>query len=305
MSTRVAGYLSDKCVSKLVTWKEQGNRNDFRNLNSSYSLKYSVIHNSLVHLEITSSTSFEIYETDTFGEKIIGSIISESLVFDFLSGSRRVKSQYENLIKSKNSGVNAAWLLVTAYYCAFFSAIEISRLFGKISLHLEYDELQEIRRRTAATAESERFFENSPRNFTGNIEGNRIVFQSSGDRPHQAAWSNLNKVLISVFKDKGWIDAESLCAIVSGRRTPNPSTIRNEWNYRHSDRFGERGQRIGYTFLKLLGNKSSASSWLSNADGLRQDDEAVAASIAALCEAASSAVIDTRARVIDTDILEA
>ena len=304
MSPRTVGVLTDKCTSRFTRLVDASGQTDFRQTRGNFRLKEAIISDPLIRVEINSATSFSVYEQDASGEKCCGPIISTSVIEDFIIGCRRVNAQSRGLLAAKSAGVSIAWLLVTAYYCAFFSSIEISRLFGRISVHLDDSDLSALMRKCKLGGVADDFFKHPIQNFTGKMDEQKITFSSAGQKPHAFVWSNFGVVLKEVYKERGWIDAQNIIAIVTGERTPNPSAIRNEWNYKFADRFGPAGENMGRSFSKLLGNKDGISSWLKNTDWQKRGDEGIADSIAALCETSSAAVIDTYSRIRSAKLLE-
>jgi hypothetical protein len=302
MNFRAASFLSDQCVSRFANLVEASGRRDFDKVRGNSKLKEAICSDPLIRAEVLSGTSFCVYELDEFGEKTCGPIINSALIEDFIIGCRRVSEQYKSLLSAKQSRVSIAWMLVTAYYCAFFSSIEISRLYGRFSAYYDPSDLCGIMGKCTLNQHATEFFERPPSNYIGKTNGNRIVFTSAGQKPHAFAWSNFGTVLREAYSGRSWIDAQNLIAIVTAQN--NPSVVRNDWNYKFADRFGPAGERLGRSFPKLIGNKDGVSAWLKNTDWLKRGDQGVAESIAALCETSSTAIIEASTRISVANILD-
>lgn len=291
---RSSQVLSDLCIKKLTITKESFFKNSKgSNLSYKHSFKHSILHQAQIKIEIRSPTSFSIYEGESELPQADGQIIAEARFTDFLLGASRVKTHYQDLMKAKDAHISSAWLLVTAYYCCFFSCIEILKISNHIQLGFDVDDLALLRPRATGIDKSA-FFQANTLNFVGQIQANKIVFESTGTKPHASAWHQLNRVLKSVFRGKSWEEIEMLQRILSDP-TLNPSRIRNNWNYKRPDYFGATGEAFGRPFKKLLGNSKGASDWLvKNGSTATQDDSG---RIAALCELLAPSVIDAYDRI--------
>ena len=178
-------------------------------------------------------------------------------------------------------------------YCAFFSCIELLKAINYIQIGFDPNDLKLLQARATGQHKAA-FFESNSLNFIGQIYGNKIVFESSGAKPHAAAWSNLYDALATIFKGKTWTEIEILKKILSDPAL-NPSRIRNNWNYKRPDYFGSTGENFGIQFKKLLGNPRGSKDWLlRNGTSAEQDDSS---RIAALCEILAPSIIDAYDRI--------
>lgn len=291
---RASQVLSDLCT-KTLTKVKQDFYNDPTTQSLSYknSFKYSLLHQAQIKIEIKSPTSFSIFEGETDLPEANGQVISEARLTDFLLGASRVKAHYQDLMKAKDAHISSAWLLVTAYYCCFFSCIELLKISDRIQIGFDPDDLLLLQSRSTGQHKAA-FFQSNTLNFVGQLQANKIVFESTGAKPHAAAWTHLNSALTSIFKGKSWNEVEMLKRILSDPAL-NPSRVRNNWNYKRPDYFGTTGESFGIQFKKLLGNPRGSTDWLvRNGATAGQDDSS---RIAALCEILAPSIIDAYDRI--------
>lgn len=255
-------------------------------------LKYLVLNDPNISVEITSPNSFEVYESQHGIVVGDGPALSQARLADFFMGSARVRKQYEAVIKLRDSGAPAAWLLVSAYYCAFFACIEMTKLFDRISFSVEEDDIAVLRAKAVGQYHAQ-FFAGQNSNFVGMKHAGKIRFRASGARPHAVAWENARFALNTLYSTKAWPEAVRLLELVSDADY-SPSRIRNSWNYKYSDYYGSRGEAKALEFKKLVGNPAGASAWLGRIKGRINPQEPCI--VAVLCEALSAPVIDASSR---------
>lgn len=289
---RCSQLIADKCTSLLAGLVQHSNPVILDQLTFGTSLKYLVLNDPNISVEITSPTSFDVYEVQNGLIVANGPALSQARLSDFFLGSTRVRKQYEAVIKLRDSGAPAAWLLVSAYYCAFFACIELCKLLNRISFSMESDDLNVLRTKATGPFHAQ-FFAAMNNNFIGVEYAGKLQFRSSGAKPHAAAWENAQLALRSLYSGKPWPDAYRLLELLSDPEY-SPSRIRNSWNYKRSDYFGSLGEKNGREFRKLIGNPESAIAWLVRGRGRLNPLEPCI--IAVLCEALSAAVIDAARR---------
>lgn len=290
---RVSQVLSDTCTGKVSGLKSLSTTKKFKQLSFRHTLKYSILYDHAIRVDIESPTSFSIYEGDALVPTSEGPAIAEARLTDFLLGGARVKAHYNDLIKLKTNRANVVWLLVTAYYCSFFSAVEILKLHDRIPISLDTEDLAILRYRANGPSHAQ-FFQNSPVNFSGRMKAGKIVFDSSGEKPHGAVWGAMTSVLRTAFAKYDWPEVKKYLELVDSP-SRNPSHIRNKWNYKRADYFGSEGERLGQEFRKIVCNHAAASGWISRAN--LDSDQSEACSIAALCELSATAIIQAFERV--------
>lgn len=277
---RCVGVIENACVSELSKLIRVAGSIETDRLTFTSSLKYAIINDPSLSVQIRSENSFEVFENSAGAVRYDSPALASARISDFFLGSARVKRQYDTLLKAKDASVSSAWLLVTAYYCSFFASIEISKLFGRISTSLSEVDLQMLANKATGTQHAA-FFQNRPMNFIGHSSVGKLLFQSVGTRPHVAAWQNARHAIREAFQGLDWKDAKYYLNVLTDQKY-SPSEIRNEWNYRKSDYFGLTGERRASSFKKLVGNPGAAHALLLQRKGLLEDlDPCV---IAILCE---------------------
>lgn len=291
---RASQVLSDLCTKTLTTTKiNLGSELSSKSLSFKSSFKHSILHQGEIKIEIGSPTSFSIFEGESDLPDAHGKIISEARLTDFFLGASRIKTHYQDLLKAKEAQVSSAWLLVTAYYCCFFSCIELLKISDHIQLGFDTADVQLLQTRSTGVHKAS-FFLKPPLNFVGQMRANKIVFESNGDKPHVAAWTHLNSTLNKIFKGKSWCEIEMLKRILTEPQL-NPSRIRNNWNYKRPDYYGAKGEMFGVQFKKILGNPKGATDWLVR-NGVTADSDD-SSRIAAICEILAPAVINAYDRI--------
>lgn len=289
---RCSQLIADKCTSLLAGLIQNSRPITLDRLTFGASLKYLVLNDPNISVEITSPNTFEVYESQHGLVIANGPALSQAKLADFFLGSTRIRKQYEAVLKLKNSGAPTAWLLISAYYCAFFACIELCKLLNRISFGLESDDLDIMKIKATGSFHAE-FFASGNSNFVGTEYAGKLQFRSSGAKPHAAAWENAQFVLRSLYSAKAWPDANRLLELLSDAEY-SPSRIRNSWNYKRSDYFGNIGEIKGVEFKKLVGNPEGAAAWLTRGRGRLNSQEPCI--IAVLCESLSVAVIDAARR---------
>lgn len=288
---RCSQIISDKCTSLLATCINQSKPTLSDRLTFKGSLKYLILFDSRIAIDINQADRFEAFEVDNGQVIANGPALSEARVSDFLLGANRVRTQYDSLRHIKNSGSNSAWLLISAYYCAFFSCIEICKLFNRISFSLEAEDLDILKRKAIGPAHAD-FFAAGHSNFVGTEYAGKLIFRSVGIRPHQMAWDSMHQTFRELFSKRGWSDALQYTELL-GNQDYSPSRIRNIWNYKRSDYFGATGENKAIEFRKLLGNSEGAYSWLTRRGKADVLDPCV---VAVLCEALAVPVVEAAQR---------
>jgi len=233
-------------------------------------------------VEIKSPHSFEV--TMTYRQ------FSECLYTDFYYGYERITTQNNCLpvLLKKENNTPTAWSLVTAYYSAFFAAIEIGKILGRLNTYLERSHCYQIQG-------------NSSNSFQGGLEAGNylgaarlgthqgdviIRFNSSGERPHQMAWKNLSdmipntegKILSSARQQQIKLFKE-IISNDSKSRWPTPSEVRNQWNYTNANYYGSLGEEYASVFAKHALYKNGCYSWAAN-KRLSPNEQNIATSIA-------------------------
>lgn len=285
---RCSQVLADKCTTTLAGFIRSSGAIKIDHLTFNGSLKYLMLCDPSISVVITGASSFEIYESSLGMIVPNGPAISQARLSDFLLGVTRVRKQYEDVLRLKACGASAAWLLVSTYYCAYFACVELGKIMNRIPMSLEDSDLYSLACKAVGTDHAA-FFAAKHTNFVGSEHAGKLIFRSIGTKPHQAAWENALYVLRQVLGGKGWTDANYYIDLLENAEL-SPSRIRNTWNYRRPDYFGNSGERQASEFKKLVGNSPGATEWLKRTKGLVAPlDPCI---VAVFCEALASAISD-------------
>lgn len=212
---------------------------------------------------------------------------TQAIFNDLYFGHIRISEQCKNLEHLIKSNAQPAWILVSAYYAAYFMANEISKANGSFVTNLsEVDFSGILETQTKSFRETVIVESNNPFFVTvehGKMSGEIILtLRKSSPKPHQIAWSNFNSILNKIkIRDERLTYLILLRSIVSsdGSGWETPSTVRNIWNYSQSNYFGEKGDEIGKTFTSIIKSPDSTFRWARN-NNLKPSQENMAASIA-------------------------
>ena len=249
-------------------------------------LKSNLLEDPLYSIQLVSGTSFKVVTRPAD--------LTKAILRDFLFGANRVDQQWEGTRLLAERGLTA-WALVSAYYCAFFGAIESLRICGIHTLTLTNDESDRL---FSSTGGPHTTAIRTHRSFRGKIAGDlgSIGYTANGDKPHQSTWRQLASDVFSIVpnSESSWTDLSKFSQMcLNGNGWELPSDIRNRWNYRDSLYFSTLGASSSTPFLGLLLKDSSeSSSWIKARTGIRSENDS-AASIAALTRLMHLAIEDT------------
>lgn len=214
----------------------------------------------------------ENIDVKIFGEREFEVKISQNNFFqilatDFYFSMQKVSEQSE-FLSSPAKKVPIAWLLVSAYYSAFYSAIELSKLFGKYNLYLKKEHCKLLLSQTSSSLNLE------SGNYIGVIDYNvsdyiTIRFSATQkSQPHDLAWRNMLEIM-KFHRDEDIRDKkiESMKFVktvlnASEKILQTPNNVRNNWNYSYANAYD---QEFCYeikeirTFLSVTGRKSILS----------------------------------------------
>lgn len=221
-----------------------------------------------------------------------GNLFKQAVLRDFYCGYIRVSAQYETLKSLKAGKIAPPWDLTTAYYCAFFSAIELLRLQGAYQVSFDGEDFSALLAKCLGDVKHI----NSMQNYSGRLSscGEEIIFTSTATRPHQAVWRNLHDVITSPMSSRypDWKELHTLNMIFSGQRNwSRPSEVRNNWNYARSEFYSQLGQPLAAEFYSLIANSSSACHWLERSMSKPPSGKSHATSVAVVCEVLSCSVM--------------
>lgn len=211
---------------------------------------------------------------------------TQAIFNDLYFGHMRISEQCKNLEHLLNSNARPAWVLVTAYYAAYFMANDISKANGRFVTNLsEADLIGILSTQTKSFQDTVTVEVNNPFFVTvehGQMSGEiTLTLRKSSPKPHQITWSNFSQIANKIkINDERLTYLTLLKSIISSEDSEweTPSTVRNTWNYSQSNYFGEKGDEIGKTFSSIIKSPKSTFSWARN-NNLKPSRENLAASI--------------------------
>jgi hypothetical protein len=208
-----------------------------------------------------SGVDIVVLDKSTFRVSIQADRYYESLVSDYYYSLLKVTRQRESLeLMLKNDGPGA-WMLVTAYYQAFYAAIQISRLSGLYNMSIESKQMDRLNNLNES---NKRLTQKGAYLGCGTYlddASNSIVikFSKNGVKPHQLAWSNISGSLKNSEVAR-FAEGQRLLRIAFFKEIinekphstwPTPSTLRNDWNYSLVDSY-DRSSDIKAKKLKYI-----------------------------------------------------
>lgn len=213
-----------------------------------------------------------------------------SAVFnDLYFGTIRINEQCKNVDQLIKAPSQAAWVLVTAYYAAYFMASDIAKASGRFIVNFGEEELRELLSQTSSPSvvvpiESHNtfFIVAEHGDMTGDI---LLRMRKVAAKPHQVVWSNFNDIVNKVKIDDRRLKHLSLLkSILSSSADINagweqPSRVRNTWNYSQVNYFGSQGNELAKTFTSIIKSESSTFRW-ADSNILKPTDANITASIA-------------------------
>lgn len=236
--------------------------------------------------------SYEIQNNSRFTIEVNKEDYCEALITDFYKCSVRIQEQKKNIEGLIASNAQVAWVLVSMYYCCFFIANEVSKLYGEYIINLSKTDMSFILSMTDYSNEA--FLDSEVQSYNSfKVEVAQsdyddlllLKLTKSSPKPHSIVWSNLNKIIrkMKIKENDSLFHYHSLLiAVLSKERGWDlPSTIRNNWNYSYAELYGEKGSRLGEKFLKNANNSTATFSWANNRR-IKPHDENKVASIAYL-----------------------
>lgn len=212
---------------------------------------------------------------------------TQAIFNDLYFGHRRISEQCKNLEYLLNSNAQPAWVLITAYYAAYFMVNDISKVNGRFVANLsEADFLRILSTQQPSFQNTVTVEANNPFFVTvehGEMSGEvTLTLKKSSPKPHQIAWSNFSQIANGIkITDERLTYLTLLKSIISseGSGWETPSAVRNAWNYSQSNYYGEKGDEIAKTFSSIIKSPKSAFNWARN-NNLKPSLENLAASVA-------------------------
>lgn len=302
---RAAAFLKDEYISKIASLIEECPNKQFSRATWKNSLKYNMLHNPMIRINIISGSEFEVYIPIGNDRMINCEEIYSCLISDFVCNARRIKAQYSATDRLKNDLGNAApWLLVSNYYTAFYSAVELLRLNNQIALGFDQEDLQELHLKLDSNSASYGdFISSGARNFSGEIKDDSIYFKSNGEKPHSHAWKITAKKLRDILKQKGWPELKNFIDFAEGKNGwITPSALRNNWNYKRADLYSSNGRSLCKDMILHFGCFKKATSWLEKATPY--SEAAYCTALSGMTEFLSVPIIEAYSQLFKSNLLE-
>ena len=208
-----------------------------------------------------------------------------ALISDYYNCNKRIVEQKKNIRNLIDANSQVAWVLISMYYCNFYAANELSKLYGNFIINFSKADMEIILFNSQYDSKNE---------FTSLLQGYNsfrlelsqseyegftcLKFEKSSPKPHQEVWSNLDRIIKSMPVDDNLLHHYNLLKKILNSKNgwDNPSKTRNEWNYIYANYYGEKGNKLGSQFSKIMNNPSSAFSWGGNRKIYPHDENKVA-----------------------------
>ncbi|MBI2388607.1 MAG: hypothetical protein HYV09_03235 [Deltaproteobacteria bacterium] len=191
--------------------------------------------------------------------------VAVGLAREWRLGFTRVAKQNDALTAMKaNTDIPTSWVLVSCYYAAFFAAIELLRVQGRMVFYFEPDDISRIRQYSSGAhpiAAGNYAFE------FGQAAGGTVVFlgRKTAERPHHAVWKHMGAALGCLnCSDDTAVRVRRLLEFmgsVAQPEWPSLNETRNRWNYAAPELYGTTGEKEGKHFRQLVGDDKALFAW--------------------------------------------
>lgn len=196
---------------------------------------------------------------------------NQILATDFWFSLQKVTEHSRLFSVNLTKKVPPTWLLVSAYYSAFYSAIELSRLFGVYNLYLKKEHTEKILSYIPGGDKLDRG------NYIGVVHeeiNDYVTIRFSAKEntpPHDLAWKNILKMLnshnISDIRPSKIEVFRLMKSILNSSATliQTPNNVRNDWNYSFPNAYDENFYNEISEIKTYLdpGGRQSIMSWPS------------------------------------------
>lgn len=230
---------------------------------------------------------------------------NKSLLYEHKLNSKRIDQQKNNinsLIRARNQ---VAWILITVYYCNFFIANEISKLYGKFIINFSKDDIKLIIKQSildpSLNAQDliENLTDSGSYSYQAKVTSSQyegfvtLTLNKTASKPHLVVWSNLYDIFRKVSVDTSLNFHKDLLSdiLTDNNRWALPSKIRNNWNYRFAQYYSEKGDDLGSNFLKIIESPTSAYSHF-NKRTINPSEENITSSMAYLYHILNEVYLD-------------
>lgn len=240
--------------------------------------------------------------------EVKGQDYRNALFSDYYYGRIRIQEQINNLQLQIQNTSQASWVLVTAYYASFFMATEISKLCGKYIINFSDEDIKFILNHSYGPIDQNIKLDESNYGYQVNITHSendkmiRLVFHKRSPRPHVEVWKNIVEIVNQLSVTDSNIHFKNLFLNIceeNNDRWHNPSRIRNDWNYKFANYYGEKGNALGATFYKNIKSYSSSMNWAGNRT-IQPYDENIVAGLSYIYHILSKTMNSINDRIIFT-----
>ncbi|MEL0658167.1 hypothetical protein V6255_03350 [Psychromonas arctica] len=257
-------------------------------------------------LDVGEELSFSFNNNKSFEVDIRCEVYKKALFSDYYFGRIRIVEQInslQNLIEQNNQ---VAWIIVTAYYSTFYMSNEISKLFGIYITNFSIADMSNLFSRSD-TPIPDKFINQEQSHFSYQVKVThseydgfvKLSFYPKSPRPHVEVWKNLTEVVDKLnVTDSNKLQHKNLflnICDIKNERWHIPSKVRNDWNYKFANYYGETGCDLGNIFYKNIKDQSSSFSWGNNRN-IQPHESNITASIAYIyhCLRCALQVVDHR-----------
>ncbi|MCK6734350.1 hypothetical protein L8T14_13995 [Enterobacter bugandensis] len=216
---------------------------------------------------------FDFGDLSSFSVELSSELYRDALFSDFHFGRVRIEEQVKNLQVQISNSCQTSWVLVTAYYAAFFMATEITKLCGRYIINFSNDDMKEIIRRSSNPSASSVVLNDSNYGYQAVLKNSqydkrvKVYFEKKSPRVHVEVWKNIAEIVRRLDVEDEDVQLKELFLNICDEddvRWHKPSRIRNDWNYRYSNYYGEKGQDLGEIFYRNIRSYGSSLSWAGN-----------------------------------------
>lgn len=216
--------------------------------------------------------SFSFHNNKSFSVDIRCDVYKKALFSDYYFGRVRIIEQIRSLDNLLARNNQVAWVLVTAYYSAFFMSNEISKLFGIYITNFDTEDMNNLFSRSNGSIPTN-FVRHDESHFSYQVKVTHseyedfvtLSFYPKSPRPHVEVWKNLTEVVKKLtVTESDKVHHKNLflqICDIEREKWHIPSKIRNDWNYKYTNYYDDTGSHLGCTFYKNIRDHSSTISW--------------------------------------------
>lgn len=220
--------------------------------------------------DINQMHAFKFVSKKNFSLEVDIEDYNKALFSDYYYCNLRIKKQIQSIESLVSSSSQIAWILVSVYYCNFFIANELSRLYGKYIVNFSIDDLIFFIR-NSDYEDADEMIGNFQQNTSWTVEVkdgegfNKLLIQFTlgAKRPHEAVWHNMGEIMDKVEVEDDMRQHKRVMKSVFSKSNgwESPSKIRNDWNYKYPSYYSATGNNIGSLFSSNISDREQAYKW--------------------------------------------